>query len=183
MFYLSFHVKLTYLQSITPLQKKKPVTDTYFGVEVIDNYRWLEDDNSQETAQWVAQQNNVTFDFLEQIPIRQQIKNRLETVWNYEKLSAPYKEGDYTYYYKNDGLQNQYVIYREKDGQTELFLDPNTFSDDGTVSLGSLSFSPDGSLAAYSISKGGSDWRDVVIIHTLSKEIIEDTLYNIKFQE
>lgn len=164
-----------------PITEKKPVTDTYFGVEVIDNYRWLEDDNSQETAQWVAQQNKVTFDFLEQIPIRQQIKNRLEAVWNYEKLSAPYKEGDYTYYYKNDGLQNQYVIYREKAGQTELFLDPNTFSDDGTVSLGSLSFSPDGSLAAYSISKGGSDWRDVVIINTLSKEIIEDTLYNIKF--
>ena len=164
-----------------PMTEKKPVVETYFDVKVIDNYRWLEDDNSQETALWVEQQNKVTFDFLKKIPFREQIKNRLETVWNYEKLSSPFKKGDFIYYYKNDGLQNQFVIYREKDGITELFLDPNTFSNDGTVSLGSISFSPDGSLVAYSISKGGSDWRDVVILDALTKEIIEDTLLNIKF--
>ena len=164
-----------------PITEKKQVIDTYFGVEVIDNYRWLEDDRSEETAQWVEQQNNVTFNFLSQIPIRKQIKNRLEKVWNYEKLSAPFKRGDYTYFYKNYGLQNQYVIYREKDDEQEVFLDPNSFSEDGTVSLGSLSFSPDGSLAAYTISEGGSDWRSIIVINALTKEIIEDTLVDIKF--
>ena len=164
-----------------PKTEKKEVIDTYFGVEVVDNYRWLEDDRSEETAQWVKQQNTVTFDFLNQIPIRAELKNRLEKVWNYEKLSAPFKRGDYTYFYKNDGLQNQYVIYREKGDEQEIFLDPNSFSDDGTVSLSSLSFSPDGSLAAYSISEGGSDWRSVIVIDALTKEIIEDTLVDIKF--
>lgn len=164
-----------------PITEKKKVTDTYFGVEVADNYRWLEDDRSEETAQWVEQQNKLTFGFLNQIPIREQLRDRLEKVWNYEKVSAPFKRGDYTYYYKNDGLQNQYVIYREKDGNTDLFLDPNTFSEDGTVSLTSLSFSDDGTLAAYSISEGGSDWRKVIVIDALTKVAIEDTLVDIKF--
>ena len=164
-----------------PITAKKKVVDTYFGEEVIDHYRWLEDDRSEETAQWVEEQNKVTFGFLNELPLREQFKNRLEKVWNYEKLSAPFKRGDYTYFYKNDGLQNQYVIFREKDGNTELFLDPNTFSEDGTVSLTSLSFSDDGSLAAYSISEGGSDWRKVIVIDAISREAIEDTLVDIKF--
>ena len=164
-----------------PMTEKKEVVDTYFGVEVVDNYRWLEDDLSEETAQWVKQQNEVTFDFLKQIPIKNALMERLTEIWNYEKLSAPFKRGDYTYFYKNDGLQNQYVVYREKDYEEEVFLDPNSFSDDGTVSLSSLSFSPDGSLAAYSISEGGSDWRSVIVIDVLTKEIIEDTLVDIKF--
>jgi prolyl oligopeptidase len=164
-----------------PMNEKKKVVDTYFGVEVVDNYRWLEDDLSEETAQWVKQQNEVTFDFLNQIPIKNALMERLTEIWNYEKLSAPFKRGDYTYFYKNDGLQNQYVVYREKDNEEEVFLDPNSFSDDGTVSLSSLSFSPDGSLAAYSISEGGSDWRSVIVIDVLTKEIIEDTLVDIKF--
>jgi len=164
-----------------PMTEKKEVIDTYFGVEVVDNYRWLEDDLSEETAQWVKQQNEVTFDFLNQIPIKNALTERLTEIWNYEKLSAPFKRGDYTYFYKNDGLQNQYVVYREKDNEEEVFLDPNSFSDDGTVSLSSLSFSPDGSLAAYSISEGGSDWRSVIVIDALTKEIIEDTLVDIKF--
>lgn len=164
-----------------PTTEKKPVIDTYFGVEVVDNYRWLEDDRSEETAKWVEEQNKVTFGFLKQIPLRNQLKDRLEKVWNYEKLSAPFKRGDYTYFYKNDGLQNQYVIYRQKDGVSDLFIDPNTFSDDGTISLTSLSFSHDGSLAAYSISEGGSDWRKVIVIDALTKEIKEDTLVDIKF--
>ena len=164
-----------------PMTEKKEVIDTYFGVEVVDHYRWLEDDLSEETAQWVKQQNEVTFDFLNQIPIKNALTERLTEIWNYEKLSAPFKRGDYTYFYKNDGLQNQYVVYREKDNEEEVFLDPNTFSDDGTVSLSSLSFSPDGSLAAYAISEGGSDWRSVIVIDALTKEIIEDTLVDIKF--
>lgn len=170
--------KLTY-----PETKKVDTVDNYFGTDVRDPYRWLEDDMSDETAEWVASQNKLTKDFLTKIPYREDLKKRLEKLWNYEKISAPFKEGDYTYFYKNDGLQNQFVVYRKKgdDGEEEVFLDPNTFSEDGTVSLGGLSFSKNGKLAAYSISEGGSDWRKVIIIDAESKEMMEDTLVDIKF--
>ncbi len=165
-----------------PTTAKKPVTDRYFEVDVEDPYRWLEDDNSEETADWVAAQNDVTFDYLDKIPYREQLKNRIEQLWNYEKVTAPYQEGDYTYYRKNSGVQNQYVVYRQKEGGVEeVFLDPNTFSEDGTTSLAGLQFSKDGSLAAYTISEGGSDWRKVIVIDTDTKEIIEDTLVDVKF--
>lgn len=164
-----------------PETKKTDVVDTYFGVEVPDPYRWLEDDMSDETADWVRAQNEVTFDYLEQIPYRSRIKERLEKLWNYERISAPFKEGDYTYYYKNDGLQNHSVVYREKDGNEEIFLDPNTFSNDGTTSLSALSFSKNSKLAAYAISEGGSDWRKVIVIDVETKEQIGDTLRNLKF--
>ena len=112
------------------------VVDTIFGTPVTDPYRWLEDDKSAETMEWVKQQNVVTFAYLNEIPYREEIKNRLTAMWNYEKFSAPFKEGEYTYFAKNDGLQNQFVIYRQKDGgEAEVFLDPNTFSADGTTSL------------------------------------------------
>ncbi len=165
-----------------PKTEKIPVVDTYFDEEVIDNYRWLEDDNSKETKEWVTEQNEVTFSYLEKIPFRSQLKERLESLWNYEKLSAPFEEGPYTYYYKNDGLQNQYVVYRKgEDGQEELFLDPNTFSEDGTTSLAGLSFSKSGKLAAYSISEGGSDWRKIIVLDVIENKIIEDTLVDVKF--
>ena len=165
-----------------PSTTKIPVSETHFGTEVVDNYRWLEDDNSQETADWVGAQNEVTFEYLNRIPFRSQLKDRLEKLWNYEKLGSPFKEGDYTYFYKNDGLQNQYVVYREdSDGNTEVFLDPNKFSMDGTISLGGLSFAKDGNIAAYSISEGGSDWRKVIVLDVPSKKIIEDTLVDVKF--
>src|SRR5690606_18657501 len=107
----------------------------------------------------------VTFSYLERIPFRDAIRERLETLWNYEKYSAPFKEGKYTYYFKNDGLQNQYVLYREDaEGNTELFLDPNEFSEDGTSSLAGIEFSKDGSLCAIQISEGGSDWRKVLVL-------------------
>ena len=125
-----------------PATEKIPVTDSYFDIEIVDNYRWLEDDKSQETEEWVGKQNEVTFSFLDQIPFRSQLKNRLEQIWNYEKLSAPFQEGEYPYFYKNDGLQNQYVVYRQKDGEeTVVFIDPNTFIADGTTSLAGLRFS------------------------------------------
>ena len=165
-----------------PITAKVDTVDTYFGTEVKDPYRWLEDDRSPETEAWVKEQNRVTLEYLEQIPFRKDLKNRLEKLWNYEKLSAPLKEGEYTYFYKNDGLQNQSVVYRKKeDGEPEVFLDPNSFSEDGTTSLSSLSFSKDGSLAAYLISEGGSDWRKAIVLATSNKEIIEDTLADIKF--
>ncbi len=166
-----------------PETKMVDTVDTYFGEQVKDPYRWLEDDRSEETGAWVKAQNNVTGDYLAQIPYRQELKERLTEIWNYEKVGAPFIEGDYTYYYKNDGLQNQSVIYRKKngDGTEEVFLDPNTFSKDGTVSLGGLSFSKSGKLAAYAISEGGSDWRKVIIIDAENIERIEDTIVDVKF--
>ena len=166
-----------------PKTKTEDTVNNYFGVEVRDPYRWLEDDMSKETTEWVKAQNVVTGDYLDNIPYRQELKKRLTEIWNYERISAPFIEGDYTYYYKNDGLQNQSVIYRKKNGEEneEVFLDPNTFTDDGTISLGGLSFSKNSKIAAYSISEGGSDWRKVIVMNTETKEIVEDTLIDIKF--
>jgi len=165
-----------------PVTKKGNVVDNYFGETLADPYRWLEDDMSAETASWVKAQNKVTFSYLEQIPYRDKLKQRLEKLMNYEKIGAPFTEGDYTYFYKNDGLQNQYVLYRSKEGgDVEVFLDPNTFSDDGTTSMSGLSFSKDGSLLAYQISEGGSDWRKIIIIDTQTKEQVEQALVDVKF--
>ncbi|MCO5725795.1 prolyl oligopeptidase family serine peptidase [Robiginitalea marina] len=165
-----------------PETSRVDTVDTYFGTPVADPYRWLEDDRSPETEDWVSRQNELTFSYLDNIPFREALKNRLETLWNYEKLGTPFREGDYTYFYKNDGLQNQSVVYRKKgEGEAEVFLDPNTFSEDGTTSLAGLSFTRDGSLAAYSVSEGGSDWRKIIVIDAVSREIVEDTLVDVKF--
>lgn len=165
-----------------PETKKGNTIDRYFGTSVKDPYRWLEDDRSKETENWVNSQNKVTFDYLNRIPFREKIKNRLTELWDYEKYSAPSKHGAYSYFFKNDGLQNHAVLYREKNGDSpEIFLDPNSFSEDGTTSLGQVSFSKDGSKVAYTISQGGSDWRKVIVMDTLSMEIIEDTIGDVKF--
>ncbi|MBK5213941.1 MAG: S9 family peptidase [Flavobacteriaceae bacterium] len=168
-----------------PQTKKVDTVDTYFGVEVKDPYRWLENDRSEETAEWVKAENEVAYAYLEKIPFREALKKRLSDLWNYEKVGAPFHEGKYTYFYKNNGLQNQYVLYRyktEDDPSTaEVFLDPNTFKKDGTISLGETSFSKDGSKLAYSISEGGSDWRKVLLMNTETKELMGDTLKDIKF--
>ncbi|WP_140939111.1 prolyl oligopeptidase family serine peptidase [Sphingobacterium lumbrici] len=166
-----------------PKTEKVDVKDSYFGTDVEDPYRWLEDDLSDETKQWVTAQNEVTQDYLGQIPFRDAIYKRLESLWNYEKVGAPNREGDYIYFYKNDGLQNQYVLWRKKgdNGKEEIFLDPNKFSADGTTSLAGISFSKDGSLVAYQISEGGSDWRKVIILNTSDKSVIGDTLIDVKF--
>jgi prolyl oligopeptidase len=165
-----------------PVTKKGDAVDNYFGTMVPDPYRWLEDDKSEETAEWVNAENKVTFGYLETIPYREEIKARLEKMWNYEKYTAPIKEGEYTYFSKNNGLQNQYVMYRQKENEEpELFLDPNTFSADGTTSLGEIEFSEDGAKAAYSISEGGSDWRKVIVMDAVSKSILGDTLIDVKF--
>ncbi len=165
-----------------PETKKDNTVDTYFDTQVKDPYRWLEDDRSEATENWVKTQNKTTFGYLENIPFRKNIKERLESLWNYEKLGSPFKEGGYTYFYKNNGLQNQYVLYRKKgDGEASVFLDPNTFSEDATTSLAGLSFTKDGSLAAYSISEGGSDWRKVIVMNAETRTIVEDTLTDVKF--
>ncbi|MGL1193210.1 prolyl oligopeptidase family serine peptidase [Vibrio parahaemolyticus] len=165
-----------------PKTRKDSVVDTYFGHDIADPYRWLEDDRSEETAQWVSGQNSVTFDFLGQIPYRQQIRDLVSNSQNYEKYSQPFVRGDYTYFYKNDGLQNQSVLYRRKgEGEAEVFLDPNTFSEEGTTSLGEVSFSKDYRLVAYSISEGGSDWRKIFVIDTETKEQLEPEIVDAKF--
>lgn len=166
-----------------PQTQKGDVVDEFFGTAVADPYRWLEDDLSKETEAWVTAQNKVTEHYLEQIPYRSAIQSRLEKLWNYEKFSAPFKEGEYTYFYKNDGLQNQSVLYRQKSegDDAEVFLDPNSFSADGTTSLAGIAFSKDGSLVAYQLSEGGSDWRKVVVLNTEDKSIVGDTLVDVKF--
>ena len=165
-----------------PITTKNDVFDTYFGTKINDPYRWLEDDRSAETKAWVEAENKVTQGYLSGIPFRGDIKKRLETLWNYEKFTAPFKEGLYTYFYKNDGLQNQYVLYRQKDkNKPEVFLDPNTFSKDATTSLAGIEFTKDGSLVAYQISEGGSDWRKVIVLNTSDKSVVGDTLMDVKF--
>ncbi len=168
-----------------PATKMVDTVDVYHGIEVTDPYRWLEDDRSDETGAWVKEQNKITQDFLAKIPYRDQIKEKLTELWNYEKVGAPFIEGDYAYFYKNDGLQNQYVIYRyKKDSDpttAEVFLDPNTFSEKGTTSLGGTSFTKDGSLFAYSISEGGSDWRKVIVLDAATMKQVGDTIVDVKF--
>ena len=166
-----------------PVSAKVDTVDDYFGEKVSDPYRWMENDTTQQVADWVSAQNEVTFGFLDKIPYRAAIKKRLEDLNNYEKVGSPFKRGDYIYYYKNSGLQNHSVLYRKKgeQGQEEVFLDPNTFSKDGTTRLAGVSFSKDGSRVAFQVSKGGADWTEVIVINALDKTILEDTIRDIKF--
>ena len=167
-----------------PETKKITHSDFYHGIEVSDPYRWLEDDMSNETGEWVKSQNKVTSKFLGKIGFRKKLERRIKKLNDYEKIGAPFKEGDYEYFYKNSGLQNHSVVYRTRigaDENPEVFIDPNTFSKDGTVALRGLSFTKDGSLLAYMITDGGSDWRKIIVMNTKTKEIIGDTLKDVKF--
>ena len=167
-----------------PETKKITHSDFYHGIEVSDPYRWLEDDMSNETGEWVKIQNKVTSKFLGKIGFRKKLERRIKKLNDYEKIGAPFKEGDYEYFYKNSGLQNHSVVYRKRigsDENPEVFIDPNTFSKDGTVALRGLSFTKDGSLLAYMITDGGSDWRKIIVMNTKTKEIIGDTLKDVKF--
>jgi prolyl oligopeptidase len=165
-----------------PQAKKVDTVTTYFGTQVPDPYRWLENDQAADTKAWVQAENKVTQNYLNQIPFRDAIHKRLETLWNYEKYGAPVNHGAYTYFSKNDGLQNQSVLWRQKgNGSPEIFLDPNKFSADGTTSLQGIEFTKDGSMAAYQISEGGSDWRKVIVIRAADKSQVGDTLKDVKF--
>jgi len=166
-----------------PKAKKVDQVDNYHGTNVVDPYRWLEDDNSAETEQWVEAQNKLTANYLSTIPQRTAIKNRLTKLWNYEKYSAPFKEGGKYFYYKNDGLQNQSVLYvaNSETDPGRVLLDPNTFSKDGTNSLAGISISNDGKTLAYGISVGGSDWREWRFMNVETGKRLKDTLKNIKF--
>ncbi|MDO4762957.1 MAG: prolyl oligopeptidase family serine peptidase [Flavobacteriaceae bacterium] len=165
-----------------PETKKVAQTDTYFGTEVSDPYRWLEDDRADDTKDWVKREVAFTQDYLAKIPFRENIKNQLKEIWNYERIGSPFKEGNYTYFYKNNGLQAQSVLYRtDKNGKTEVFLDPNQFSKEGTTSLAGVSFNKKGTLVAYRISEGGSDWNKIIILDAITKKQIDETLVDVKF--
>jgi prolyl oligopeptidase len=166
-----------------PETKKTDQVDTYFGVQVADPYRWLEDDHSAETKQWVTEENKVTFGYLEKIPYRQQLKERLEKLYNYPKYGAPFRKGAYYFFSKNDGLQNQSVIYMQKglDGKPEVLLDPNKFSADGTGQLSGFSVSRDAKYAAYCKRTGGSDWLECHVLDIAAKKDLADTLKWAKF--
>lgn len=169
--------KMNYPKAIQGTQK-----DTYFGTTVADPYRDLEND-SEATKKWVDEEVTYSQNYLSKIPFRDQIKDQLRDIWNYEKIGAPFKEGDYTYFYKNNGLQAQSVLYRTnlKTRNIEVFLDPNQFSEKGTTSLSQLSFNKKGTLAAYSISEGGSDWNKIIIIDAITKKQIDETIVDVKF--
>lgn len=166
-----------------PETKKVDTVDNYFGTTIADPYRWLENDTTKETAEWVKLQNKVTQHYISQIPFRENIKNSLTEIWNYEKISAPYRKGDYYFYTKNNGLQNQSVIYYKKglDAEEKVFLDPNKLSDDGTVSLGGLYFSNDYKHAAYTISRSGSDWNEIYVMDVETGSLTKDVIKWVKF--
>jgi prolyl oligopeptidase len=165
-----------------PKARKTDQVDTYHGTQVADPYRWLEDDRSAETAEWVKAENKVTFDYLAQIPYRKQLQDRLEQVYNYPKYSAPSRKGDWFYFYKNDGLQNQSVLYRQKglDGKPEVVIDPNKLSTDGTTRLGAFSLSKNGAYAIVGLSKGGSDWQEYQIMNLSTKEYLPEKIEWVK---
>jgi len=165
-----------------PKTRKVDHVDTYHNVQIADPYRWLEDDNSPETAAWVEAQNKVTFAYLERIPHRAKIKERLERLYNYPKYSAPFRKGENFFFNKNDGLQNQSVLYVQKElnGAPEVLIDPNKFSEDGTVRLTVFSLSKDGKYAVYGISKSGSDWQELSVMEIATKKTLADNLKWIK---
>ena len=167
-----------------PQTAKVDVSDNYHGTVVADPYRWLEDDNSAETAAWVVAENEVTFDYLSQIPYRPAIDERLTELWNYEKIGAPTKVGDRYFYFRNDGLQNQSVLYMLDsldDPQPEVFLDPNALSADGTAALNSVAFSEDGKYMAYGIARSGSDWVEIFVKEVPTGRVLDDVIRWVKF--
>ncbi len=168
---------------IYPTTSQVESFDDYHGTQVADPYRWLEDPDSEETKAWVEAENKVTFDFLQEIPVREQIKQRLTVLWDYEKFGIPFKEGNRYFYFKNDGLQNQSVLYTQTslDAEPRVLLDPNKLSEDGTVALAGLSISEDGNLMAYGLSTAGSDWQDWKVRDVEKGEDLPDHLRWIKF--
>jgi prolyl oligopeptidase len=165
-----------------PKARKTDQVDTYHGTKVADPYRWLEDDRSTETAEWVTAENKVTFAYLDKIPYRKQLQQRLEAVYNYPKFSAPFRRGEWFYFYKNDGLQNQSVLYRQKglEGTPEIVIDPNKLSTDGTTRLGAFSLSKDGKHAVVGLSKGGSDWQEYQIMNLATKTYLPEKIEWVK---
>ncbi|MDT9176221.1 MAG: prolyl oligopeptidase family serine peptidase [Limnospira sp. PMC 1291.21] len=168
---------------IYPHTRQSDQVDEYHGIQVTDPYRWLEDLDSDETKAWVTAQNQVTFDYLSTIPSRQKLSDRLTQLWNYERYSIPFREGQRYFYFKNDGLQNQSVLYvmDSWEGEPRVLLDPNQLSEDGTVALSGIAISEDGNLIAYGLSASGSDWQEWKVMDINTVKPLEDHLKWIKF--
>ncbi len=168
-----------------PTAPKSAVVDDYFGVKVADPYRWLEDDNSVETANWVKAENEVTEAYLQKIPFREALRQRLTQLWNYPRYGVPFSKGKYYFFTKNNGIQNQSVLYVQDglDAEPRVFLDPNQLSADGTTALAGHSASKDGSYFAYAIAKAGSDWNEIYVIETATGKLLNDKLEWVKFSE
>jgi len=166
-----------------PTAKKTDTVDVYFGHQIADPYRWLEDDNSPETEAWVEAENKITFDYLSKIPFRNKLEEHLKEIWNYPKYRVPFKKGNRYFLFKNDGIQNQDVLYMMNDleGEPELLLDPNTLSEDGTIALADVSVSKDGKYLAYSISSGGSDWNEISVMEIDTRRLLNDHIEWVKF--
>jgi prolyl oligopeptidase len=168
---------------VYPITEKDDTVDTYFETEVADPYRWLENDTSQATAAWVEAENKVTREYISKISFRDRLKQRLTDLTNYEKIGSPYKKNGKYYFFKNDGLQNQSVFYVKEslDGKAKILLDPNTLSNDGTVALSGTSFSNEGKYLAYTISRSGSDWREIYVIDLATGQHLDDHILWAKF--
>lgn len=166
-----------------PFAKKDEVKDTYFGKTIEDPYRWLEDDHSALTANWVLEQNGMTNDYLGKIPFRDKINLELKRLWNYVRYASPIKAGEYYFYYKNDGLQNQSILYIQKglSGEPRVFIDPNKLNEEGTSSLGSVNFSKNQKYCALSVSGAGSDWQDILVMTVENGKFLSDTIRYSKF--
>jgi len=166
-----------------PQTKHEDVVDNYNGIKVTDPFRWLEDDHSDNTKQWVQAENKVTFDYLAKIPFRDKVRKRLEELWNYPKYASPFKKGEYYYFFKNDGLQNQSVLFRQKglNAEEEVFLDPNTLSNEGIAAIGATVFSKSGKYFAYSIAVAGSDWQEIYVMESSTKTKTSDKISWVKF--
>lgn len=180
---LSFMLSCSEKSIQYPPTKKGEVKDTYFGTEVEDPYRWLEDDNSPETAEWVKAQNQLTFAYLEKLPYRQEIKTRLTELWDYPKYGTPFKEAGKYFFFKNNGLQNQSVLYTTADlsAEPKVLLDPNTLTDDGTAALTGTEVSADGKYLAYQVAKSGSDWNEIFVKNIETGAMLPDHILWVKF--
>lgn len=166
-----------------PQAKKGDTVDTYFGNQIADPYRWLEDDNSEETAEWVKAENEVTFNYLSKIPFREDLENRLSEIWNYPKYGVPFKKGDNYFFFKNDGVQNQSVMYitNNLEKEAKILLDPNALAADGTIALAGIGISKDGKYLAYSTASGGSDWNEIYVMEIESRKMLTDNIKWVKF--
>ena len=164
---------------------KEDIVDTYFDIQVADPYRWLENDTSAATEAWVVQQNEITSSYLAQIPFREELKQRLTDLTNYERVSSPSKKNGKYYFFKNDGLQNQSVLYKKEalEGEATIVLDPNTLSEDGTIALTGASFSKNGKYLAYTISRSGSDWREIFVLDLETEMLLKDHILWAKFTD
>ncbi|MES2779146.1 MAG: S9 family peptidase, partial [Bacteroidota bacterium] len=166
-----------------PDARKGSFTDEYFGRKVNDPYRWLENDTAAEVESWVQKENKITHAYLEHIPFRNRIKQRLTEIWNFPKYSSPFKEGEWYYFFKNSGLENQSILYRQKglNGEPEMFLNPNKLSEDGTASLASITFSKDHKYCAVGIAQSGSDWNEIFVMDVTTKQKTKDLIKWVKF--